>query len=114
MDIYAYPMLVWNARKNANWRLAFPLAAACVTCMPLGVYTLSVLDGDILKRLIGVACLGGECFGAAGGGFIRLSSSLPTEELLDAIDFLEQAFCNDAAIAEYLNKHTLFRLEQPY
>lgn len=58
MDIYAYPILVWNARKHANWRLAFPIAAACVSCMPFGVYTLSVLDGEILKRLIGIACIG--------------------------------------------------------
>ena len=62
----------------------------------------------------GLACLGGECFGAAGGGFIRLSSSLPEEELLAGIEFMQHAFSNQNAIAEYLQSHPEYSISQPY
>ena len=53
-----------------------------ITSHGLAMYLLQGAHPDV-----GVACLGGECFGAAGGGFIRLSSSLPRNELLEAIVF---------------------------
>ncbi len=80
-----------------------------ITSHGLAMYLLEGAQPDT-----GVACLGGECFGAAGGGFIRLSSSLPTEDLLAAIDFLKDAICNDIAIEAYLGNYPHYRLEQPY
>ena len=40
----------------------------------------------------GVACLGGECFGAAGAGFLRLSCAEADDRIERAIDFFPRAF----------------------
>ena len=39
----------------------------------------------------GVACLGGECFGPAGQGFLRFSCAEPDERLREAVAFLAEA-----------------------
>lgn len=39
----------------------------------------------------GVACLGGECFGPAGSGFLRFSCAEPDDRLAAAVDFLADA-----------------------
>ena len=39
----------------------------------------------------GVACLGGECFGPAGQGFLRFSCAEPDERLHEAVAFLAEA-----------------------
>lgn len=57
LDFYAYPLLVWNARKDANWRLSLPIAAVTVAMLPLGVHTMQSADPATLKRMIAVACL---------------------------------------------------------
>jgi len=63
---------------------------------------------------IGVACLGGECFGEAGEGFIRLSSSLPEDELLTAIKFMDTAFSNSTAVSRFISGHPEYQLSNPY
>ena len=40
---------------------------------------------------LGVACLGGECFGEAGAGFLRFSCAEPDERLRQAVHFLAEA-----------------------
>ena len=39
----------------------------------------------------GVACLGGECFGDAGAGFLRLSCAEPDARLIEATRLARQA-----------------------
>ena len=80
-----------------------------ITSHGLAMYLLEGADRDI-----GLACLGGECFGEAGGGFIRLSSSLPKEELLAGIQFMDSAFNNERAIETYLANNSQFKREKPY
>ncbi len=58
----------------------------------------------------GVACLGGECFGAAGAGFLRFSCAEPNERLQQAIDFIPVALGRSERLAEYLAKHPQYRL----
>ena len=59
----------------------------------------------------GVACLGGECFGEAGGGFLRFSCAEPNDRLQQAVDLTPVAL---SRIAAYLETHPQFRLTTPY
>lgn len=62
----------------------------------------------------GVACLGGECFGAAGGGFLRLSCAEPDERLSEAVAFIAEAVTRGGRMASYLATHPEYRLAEPY
>jgi aspartate aminotransferase len=58
----------------------------------------------------GVACLGGECFGEAGQGFLRFSCAEPDERLLEAVAFLTEAIQRTDRVASYLEKNPKYRL----
>jgi aspartate aminotransferase len=93
---------------------AFPSVAetcnqAGITSHGLALYLLEGADAQT-----GVACLGGECFGDAGGGFIRFSCAEPDERLLEAVAFVAQAFQNRDAIETYLKAHPEHQLNNPY
>ena len=62
----------------------------------------------------GVACLGGECFGEAGGGFLRLSCAEPDERLSEAVAFIGEAVTRGERVASYLESHPEHRLPEPY
>ena len=62
----------------------------------------------------GVACLGGECFGAAGGGFLRLSCAEPDERLSKAVAFIASAVTRAERVEAYLAAHPHYRLDVPY
>ena len=62
----------------------------------------------------GVACLGGECFGEAGAGFLRFSCAEPNDRLQKAVDFIPIALSRTDRIAAYLETHPQFRLTTPY
>ncbi len=59
---------------------------------------------------IGVACLGGECFGEAGLGFIRLSTAEPEERLKLAVEFIADAIGSEQRIAKYLERNPQYVL----
>lgn len=68
-----------------------------------------LLEGaDDLK---GVACLGGECFGPAGQGFLRFSCAEPDERLHEAVAFFKDAINRTDRIGRYLNAHPKYRLQ---
>lgn len=58
----------------------------------------------------GVACLGGECFGAAGQGFIRFSCAEPDERLVEAVRFFADAVTRTDRVKVYLGKNPKYRL----
>lgn len=62
----------------------------------------------------GVACLGGECFGAAGAGFLRLSCAEPDERLADAVAFIAEAVTRSDRMAGWLEAHAEHRLRGSY
>ncbi len=66
-----------------------------------------LLEGADDKR--GVACLGGECFGEAGQGFLRLSCAEPNERLQQAVAFMADAFQREDRIAKFLADRPQFR-----
>ncbi|MEI7683393.1 MAG: aminotransferase class I/II-fold pyridoxal phosphate-dependent enzyme [Planctomycetota bacterium] len=57
----------------------------------------------------GVACLGGECFGPAGQGFLRFSCAEPDDRLKAAVAFLKDAIGRKERIAKYLDRHPKYR-----
>ena len=92
----------------------FPsVAAICnrlgITSHGLALYLLEAADDKF-----GVACLGGECFGDAGAGFLRFSCAEPNARLQQALDFLPIAFSRTDRVAAYLDTHPKFRLKTPY
>jgi aspartate aminotransferase len=58
----------------------------------------------------GLACLGGECFGEAGQGFVRFSCSEPAERLVEAAAFFAEAIDRTDRVKKYLADHPKFRL----
>lgn len=62
----------------------------------------------------GVACLGGECFGDAGGGFLRLSCAESDDRLDQALAFIPRAIQRIDRVEAFLEAHPRFRLQTPY
>jgi len=80
-----------------------------ITSHGLALYFLEGADDKF-----GVACLGGECFGEAGGGFLRFSCAEPDERLQQALDFLAQAIAKTDRVQAYMEKNPKYRLTKPY
>ena len=80
-----------------------------ITSHGLAMFLLEAADDRL-----GVACLGGECFGEAGGGFIRFSCAEPDEVLREAVEFLATAIGRTDRVAAYLDAHPRYRLAKPY
>jgi aspartate aminotransferase len=57
----------------------------------------------------GVACLGGECFGPAGAGFLRFSCAEPDERLIEAVRFLAEAVTRTDRVRRFLDVHPEYR-----
>jgi aspartate aminotransferase len=85
-------------------------------CNDLGVTShglaLFMLQGADEK--FGIACLGGECFGQAGAGFLRFSCAEPNERLRQALDFIPTAISRKDRLATWLTKNPQYRLTEPY
>jgi aspartate aminotransferase len=80
-----------------------------ITSHGLALYLLEEADDHF-----GVACLGGECFGEAGQGFLRFSCAEP-DELIDlAMEFLPKAIDRDDRIRRYLEANPQYVLQQSY
>lgn len=80
-------------------------------CEQLGITShglaMFLLEGADDKK--GVACLGGECFGAAGAGFIRFSCAEPDERLVEAVAFFKNAITRTDRVKAYLDAHPKYR-----
>jgi aspartate aminotransferase len=85
-------------------------------CNRLGVTShglaLFMLQGADDK--FGIACLGGECFGQAGAGFLRFSCAEPNERLQQALDFIPTALDRRDRLVLWLKKNPQYRLAKPY
>jgi aspartate aminotransferase len=88
---------------------AFPdVSAICkrlgITSHGLAMYLLEAADDRF-----GVACLGGECFGAAGQGFLRFSCAEPDDRLKAAVAFLAEAVTRTDRVQRYLEANAKYR-----
>jgi len=92
----------------------FPSVAE--VCNRLGITShglaMYLLEGADDKK--GVACLGGECFGTAGRGFIRFSCAQSNDRLAEAIEFFASAITRHDKINRYLDEHEKHRLRSNY
>jgi aspartate aminotransferase len=80
-----------------------------ITSHGLALYLLEGAD-----ERFGIACLGGECFGYGGQGFLRFSCAESNERIQQALEFLPLALSRPERVAVYLNHHPEFRLREPY
>ncbi|HEX5419884.1 MAG TPA: aminotransferase class I/II-fold pyridoxal phosphate-dependent enzyme [Gammaproteobacteria bacterium] len=80
-----------------------------VTSHGLALFLLEGADDDF-----GIACLGGECFGEAGAGFLRLSCAEPNERLQRALDFIPEALSRTDRLEAWLARKPQYRLKEPY
>ena len=80
-----------------------------ITSHGLAMYLLEGADDHL-----GVACLGGECFGDAGAGFLRFSCAEPNDRLQQALEFLPQAVARKDRVERYLETHEGYRLAAAY
>ena len=79
-----------------------------VTSHGLALYMLQGADDKF-----GIACLGGECFGQAGAGFLRFSCAEPNDRLQQALDFIPKAIARTDRLAAWLDKNPQHRLAKP-
>ena len=96
-SFYAFPCVVEVCNENM------------ITSHGLAMY---LLEGADDKK--GVACLGGECFGEAGSGFLRMSCSESIERITEAVEFIKLSVRSRADIMTYLAERPQFRLQQLY
>jgi len=87
----------------------FPSVAS--VCDRLGITShglaMYLMEGADDKK--GVACLGGEAFGEAGRGFLRLSCAQPDERIAEAFAFMADAFARKNRVDAYLKQHPEYR-----
>jgi aspartate aminotransferase len=76
-----------------------------ITSHGLAMYLLEGADDAL-----GVACLGGECFGPEGAGFLRLSCSELDDRLVAAVRFLADAVTRTDRVRTYLDANPRYRL----
>ena len=69
-----------------------------ITSSGLAMYRLEGAD-----EKLGVACLGGECFGEAGSGFLRFSVTEPPERLNAAVEFIRSATADHDRVRAYVS-----------
>lgn len=88
----------------------FPKVAAICQRLKIQSHGLAMylLEGADEKK--GVACLGGECFGPAGQGFLRFSCAEPDERLHQAVAFFKDAIGRTDRIEKYLAANPKYRL----
>ena len=77
-----------------------------ITSHGLALYLLEGADDKF-----GVACLGGECFGEAGQGFLRFSCAEPDDRLQQAVDLVADAIQRTDRVEAYLKSHPQHRLK---
>ena len=80
-----------------------------ITSHGLAMYLLEGAD-----ERFGIACLGGECFGEAGKGFLRLSCAEPDDRLRKAVQFIPAALARADRIRAFLEARPEFLLTGPY
>jgi aspartate aminotransferase len=111
-------LLVEELRKVKDVTVLMPLGTFYVfpnvepICKRLGITShglaMYLLEGADDKA--GVACLGGECFGAAGAGFLRFSCAEPAERLVEAVKFFSEAVTRTQCVRAFLEKNPKYRL----
>jgi len=80
-----------------------------VTSHGLALFLLEGADDSF-----GIACLGGECFGDAGAGFLRFSCAAPNDRIEQALAFIPEALSRRSRLEKWLETRPQYRLTKPY
>ena len=80
-----------------------------ITSHGLALYLLEGADPDF-----GIACLGGECFGEAGAGYLRFSCAEPDDRLQQALNFIPKAIGRLDRLETWKAANPAYALETPY
>jgi aspartate aminotransferase len=112
-------LLVHELRKVEGVTVLMPAGTFYVfpkvepICRRLGItsHGLAMFLLEAAGENVGVACLGGECFGAAGRGFLRFSCAEPDDRLVAAVRFLADAVTRTDRLKAYLELHPKYRLD---
>jgi aspartate aminotransferase len=110
-------LLVADLRKVDGVRVLMPAGTFYVfpdvstICKRLGIQShgLAMFLLEAADDQLGVACLGGECFGPAGQGFLRFSCAEPDDRLHQAVAFLAEAVTRTERVEKYLRDHPRYR-----
>ena len=110
-------LLVEELRKVEGVKVLMPAGTFYVfpdvsaICRRLGIQShglaMYLLEGA--DDRLGVACLGGECFGAAGQGFLRFSCAEPDDRLRQAVAFLADAVTRTERVQKFLEANPKYR-----
>ncbi len=87
----------------------FPDVSAICRRLQITSHGLAMFLLEGADERFGVACLGGECFGPAGQGFIRFSCAEPDDRLLQAVAFLKNAVQRTERVQRFLEKNPRYR-----
>jgi aspartate aminotransferase len=98
-----------RALMPAGTFYVFPDVSALCERLAITSHGLAMFLLEAADDRKGVACLGGECFGPAGQGFLRLSCAEPDDRLLDAVTFLREAVTRQDRVNRYLEQHPKYR-----
>jgi aspartate aminotransferase len=111
-------LLVEDLRQVEGVRVLMPAGTFYVfpdvsaVCRRLGIQShglaMYLLEGA--DEHFGVACLGGECFGPAGQGFLRFSCAEPDDRLRRAVAFFQDAVTRTERVRRYLDGNPKYRL----
>lgn len=91
--------------RPAGTFYVFPNVAPICEKLGLTSHGLATFLLETADDQFGVACLGGECFGDAGQGFLRFSCAEPDERLEQALAFLPTAFSRFERVERHLEKY---------
>ncbi len=82
-------------------------ANVTLVCERLGItsHGLATWLLEEANEKFGIACLGGECFGEAGHGFLRFSCAEPDDRLEAAADFLAEAISSVNDLSDFVSRH---------
>src|SRR5262249_20231915 len=98
-----------NVVMPAGTFYAFPDVSAICSRLRIRSHGLAMYLLEGADDSIGVACLGGECFGLAGQGFLRFSCAEPDERLVKAVHFFAEAVTRSDQVKRYLDEHPKYK-----
>jgi aspartate aminotransferase len=113
-------LLVNELRKIPDVKVLMPVGTFYVfpdvsaICRKLGITShglaMYLLEGADEK--FGVSCLGGECFGEAGRGFLRFSCAEPDDRLVQAVKFVGETVTRTERVQRFLEGNAKYRIQQ--
>jgi aspartate aminotransferase len=89
----------------------FPDVSAICRRLGMQSHGLAMFLLEAADDRLGVACLGGECFGPAGQGFLRFSCAEPDDKLHKAVAFFKDAVTRTDRVKRFLDLHPKYRLQ---